>query len=860
MKRLFFTVFIVFMCFNALAQLEVVGDSFKEIPGFVNQNAEIYDDDNNVPYAVIKVRTENFSVKQRRQLLFQGNAATYIELEYKQDEIWVYLSSIPATYLKISHPDLGSTEFKFPFDLKPQKGYEMVLENKTRQDSSFSILHVITKPESGASIALNGRTLSQLTPYTNDMLPPGKYIVSVSKERYETVTKTINIKAGESLTVEMEMPAKHGKVRITSVPQGAKVFIDNEECGVTPCEKEIIIGPHDLRVSKEGWTTVNRQFVLKEKGFLKTEITMAKCPEGALSGFFSINSKDKVVFSKGNLQYNSANGTWRFADRQFDYLCEANKISSGNSGWIDLFAWGSGNSPLKESKNRNDYWRFIDWADNYISNGGGRAIDWRTLDMSCWDYLLESRETQSGVRFVKAMVNDVAGLVLLPDNWCANWYEFQKSNDLDAGCETNVISLSDWTNKIEANGAVFLPAAGLRDNGAVSGCGLTGNYWSLEKIEGSGYIKGQYLTFSKSPGTGYKGYHFCWIGMSARLVTPANEIISEGSYGDDVLEESLCGMLKVTSEPSGATVMIDDKICGVTPCEIEDVAAGSHVLSITKQSYISSTREVTAEVGKILELNEKLEKGLDGATKAVYSISKTRKVRFSKGNLQYNASTKIWRFAPHQWDIVGEERANELSNGSGWRDLFGWGTGRNPMNTSGEAKSYGVFDDWGKNSISNGGNTPNAWRTMANYEWEYLLKSRKTKSGVRFALATVNDVPGMIILPDSWDKKAYKLNKANKVKAGFSDNVISKDDWNKVFEAEGAVFLPTAGMRSYMYNHQRRTWESSIMWVSQKGSYWTSSPCTYNNSGAEILDFQSDICYPHDFHYGFPVRLVCDVE
>ena len=155
---------------------------------------------------------------------------------------------------------------------------------------------MITKPESGASVALNGRTLSQLTPYTNDMLPPGKYIVSVSKERYETVTKTINIKAGENLTVEMEMPAIYSKVKITSVPSGAKVFIDNEECGVTPCEKEIIIGPHDLRVSKEGWTTVIRQFVLKEKGFLKTEITMAKCPEGALSGFFSINSKDKVVF------------------------------------------------------------------------------------------------------------------------------------------------------------------------------------------------------------------------------------------------------------------------------------------------------------------------------------------------------------------------------------------------------------------------------------------------------------------------------------------------------------------------------------------------------------------------------------
>lgn len=298
--------------------------------------------------------------------------------------------------------------------------------------------------------------------------------------------------------------------------------------------------------------------------------------------------------------------------------------------------------------------------------------------------------------------------------------------------------------------------------------------------------------------------------MSARLVTPANEIISEGSYGDDVLEESLCGMLKVTSEPSGATVVIDEKVYG--------------------------------------------------ATKAVYSISKTKKVRFSKGNLQYNPSTNIWRFAPHQWDMVGAERVNELSNGSGWRDLFGWGTGRNPMNTSGEAKSYGVFDDWGKNSISNGGATPNAWRTMANHEWEYMLKSRKTKSGVRFAMATVNDVSGMIILPDSWDKKAYKLNKANKVKAGFSDNVISKEDWIKVFEAEGAVFLPAAGMRSYMYNHQRRTWESYIMWVSQKGSYWTSSLCTYDSNDAEILDFTCDSCYPQGQHNGFPVRLVCDVE
>ena len=99
MKRILLLFVAMMVSVAGFAQLEVKPDSFKEISGFVNQNTEIYDDDNNVLYAVIKVRTENLNDKQRHQLLFQGNAVTFIELEYHQDEIWVYLSSIPATYL-----------------------------------------------------------------------------------------------------------------------------------------------------------------------------------------------------------------------------------------------------------------------------------------------------------------------------------------------------------------------------------------------------------------------------------------------------------------------------------------------------------------------------------------------------------------------------------------------------------------------------------------------------------------------------------------------------------------------------------------------------------------------------------------
>ncbi|MBQ2187429.1 MAG: hypothetical protein II401_02550 [Bacteroidales bacterium] len=131
MKKLTAILFLFFLSLSAMAQLEVKSGSFKEVAGFVNINMDIQTDDNDVPFAVLKVKTENINDKQRRELLFQGDAATFIECEYKVGEVWVYLT-YKATYLKISHPDLSSTEFWFPFDMQPKKGYELTLVNNAK--------------------------------------------------------------------------------------------------------------------------------------------------------------------------------------------------------------------------------------------------------------------------------------------------------------------------------------------------------------------------------------------------------------------------------------------------------------------------------------------------------------------------------------------------------------------------------------------------------------------------------------------------------------------------------------------------------------------------------------------------------
>ena len=206
----------------------------------------------------------------------------------------------------------------------------------------------------------------------------------------------------------------------------------------------------------------------------------------------------------------------------------------------------------------------------------------------------------------------------------------------------------------------------------------------------------------------------------------------------------------------------------------------------------------------------------NGVLPGVFSISSTKQVQFSQGNLQYQASTNTWRFANHQYDYVGVENSNISASYSGWIDYFGWGTsGYNhgavcyqPWSTSVTnsdyyaygSNTYNLYDqtclaDWGYNRISNGGNTENIWRSLTTEEWDYLFETRNTASGFRYAKAILNGVNGVVLLPDDWNSSIYDLNNINYDGPGYANNTISLDDWNNILEINGAVFLPAVGYR-----------------------------------------------------------------
>ena len=564
-------------------------------------------------------------------------------------------------------------------------------------------------------------------------------------------------------------------------------------------------------------------------------------PQGAVNGFFSVGANSPVRISKGNLQFigSASPRYWKFADHQWDCI-GANAQSNGSSNSNrDLFGWamsglnhgGPCYDPWTITTNNYDYLPYgnpeanlydgngkADWGYNAILNGGNQTNSgWRTPTHQEWSYLLNERNTASGIRFALATVNQTCGLLLLPDDWNPNYYALNNTNEVDVGYSVNVLSSSAFAS-LEQHGVVFLPAAGYRHGSEVRSVGDEGWYWTSS----SHYDNAYYMKFKGYNNIG-TGITESYLGLSVRLVRNAFNItcMSNPAVGGTV---------------SGGGTVDAGAQCTVTATP----AAGYTFLNWTDDGEVVSTNPtysftVTRNINLMANF---ISSGVvinQGLLPGAFSVSDGICVCFSQGNLQYigQASTPYWKFAEHQWDFLGKQTQDGFSQTLN-RDLFGWGTsGYNhgavcyqPWSTSYENSDYAaygnpdlnLFDgngqaDWGYNAILNGGNQEHrGWRTLTGEEWDYLFNSRSTPSGIRFAKAMIDGINGVILLPDDWDVGTFALNGTNGLYEHYSVNELTANQW-VTLEQAGAVFLPATGYRFWI----------GCSYVGDCGYYWSSS-------------------------------------
>ena len=202
--------------------------------------------------------------------------------------------------------------------------------------------------------------------------------------------------------------SEYGSVKISVSQEGGYYIYEarpNENCYLLKWSD----GSHELL----------KMYVSAEQNLTAT---FKPYPEGSIHALFSVGIGKRVIFSKGNLQFNPtlgthtradgtiAPGTWRFAEAQTDIIADDTVISATYDGWIDDFAWGTSGwsgsgatyyqpydgyncgsrSEIADSVNKlfgpqgeynlTDDYAYADWGVyNPISNGGNKTGMWRTL-------------------------------------------------------------------------------------------------------------------------------------------------------------------------------------------------------------------------------------------------------------------------------------------------------------------------------------------------------------------------------------------------------------------------------------------------------------------------------------------------
>lgn len=653
-------------------------------------------------------------------------------------------------------------------------------------------------------------------------------------------------------------------------------------------------------------------------------------PEGTIEGKFTANEDgDQVYFSKGNLQYQASTNTWRFAENQWDFV-GSTEVSSGETGgtvegssnhlmsssyggWIDLFGWGTSGfnhgavcyQPWSTSTIYSDYYIYdstdpfydlsdesgqADWGYNAIENGGNQPNMWRALTDAEWEYLFFTRTTSSGMRFVKATVAGSPGVILLPDDWNAELYDLSEVNVGDAYYNSNIITGAVWQNVFEAVGSVFLPAAGYRNGDQIAGLASYAYYWSSVHDDAHPEYEGNFancLRVTNSRADMYFVYRY--YGLPVRLVlasaasqptvsvttTAASHITSNSATcggeitkgSEHVTSVGVCWSAteeNPTIDDSHMTLDMGAVInfsCFVMGLEANTLYHARAYVMFYDEIFYGNTVEFTTLTEPYVPT---------GAIGSGFSVNENGDmVLFSQGNLQYHAVNNEWRFAPNQYDIIGDDNSNIAQDYNGWIDLFAWGTSNYPHNSNGYRPWYdggtsdyyayddplgNLFDhtgkaDWGYNAISNGGNAENQWRTLTKEEWEYILTGRNTSA--HFVLANVHGINGLILLPDNWNSNVYSFTGTDDNETPCNSNVISDDDWTDL-ETFDCVFLPLTGRRvgNYALN-----FDSS-------GNYW-SSTCRGNDDAYYFTFMVDGVSLTLGGYYkshGFAVRLVCTAE
>ncbi len=208
----------------------------------------------------------------------------------------------------------------------------------------------------------------------------------------------------------------------------------------------------------------------------------------------------------------------------------------------------------------------------------------------------------------------------------------------------------------------------------------------------------------------------------------------------------------------------------------------------------------------------------DGALPGVFSVSATKQVYFSKGNLWADNDNAL-HFESNQYDFNSSYESSHVSH-------FTWSSTVTAAVSDNNSGDYLFCDENHKVSVDG---SDGIYYALTPEEWHYLFCNHSYSE-----IATVNGVIGYIVAPD-----------------GFTGEIADSYANGAALAADNLVFFPAAGGR---VGYEVSNPEGDAY-------YWTSS--ALKSDGACIVCFSASSNYQEyidNRYYGHSIRLVTNVK
>lgn len=357
------------------------------------------------------------------------------------------------------------------------------------------------------------------------------------------------------------------------------------------------------------------------------------------------------------------------------------------------------------------------------------------------------------------------------------------------------------------------------------------------------------------------------VGAKISKVTVSGAKLSKATVGSGAafsVADDAAGTLEIT--PASAPTVGSDN--SISPIYIA-VPAGENtkiqkITLHTDKGEWSILGSTTVGSGDYLYVKT----NLFGALPGKFSVSPTKQVYFSPGNLWADGSDNFYfELAQTHTNNTYQTRASPppppeppVPALDYWHEThvtnFYWSADASEAyveNAPSGGKDSDIFFTNATPNTPNAGFTVNGqqgvWRTLSNEEWQYLFsyadKANDTRAGLYAYCVTVCGSNNCVVLyPDGYSKE--------KVVGTYDTSSYDTEEEYFAATAEGVVFLPAAGLRT----------DYSVYDIGSKGSYWASTANGENY--AHCLFFDNVVVAPTNYLgyriYGYSVRLVSDCE